>query len=222
MTQKTAPRVLSFKTLPRAPLWFNIFYSAFVLVVIAVYWVKYGPANFLWFSDIAFFGMAYALWRDDARFTSMMAIGVLPLEFIWAFSYFSGFFSADGQTWMGVADYMFDAALPLWLRALSWFHFMMIGAVIYMLLRKGYDKGALIPQTILALAVLAATHMWGIKEDNPNMIYPPGNLDEIIPQPIYSALQPIVLFGCIILPMHLLLKKYWPLKSAAAARGARA
>lgn len=198
--------------LPPVPLWFKTFYTAFVFVVIAVYWVKYGPANFLWFSDIAFFGMAYALWRDDALFPSMMAIGVLPLEFIWTFSYFSGFVGDYGQTWLGVGDYMFDQALPLWLRALSWFHFFMIGTVIYMLLRKGYDKRALIPQTVLAIIVLAATHIWGIKEDNPNMIYPPGDLGEIIPQPVYSALQPFVLFGGVILPMHLLLKKYWPLK----------
>jgi hypothetical protein len=205
------------KPLPPVPLWFKTFYTAFVFIVISVYWVKYGPANFLWFSDIAFFGMAYALWRDDALFPSMMAIGVLPLEFIWTFSYFSGFFGDYGQTWMGVGDYMFDQNLPLWLRLLSWFHFFMIGTVIYMLLRKGYDKRALIPQTILAMVVLAATHLWGIKEDNPNMIYPPGDFGEIIPQPVYSALQPFVLFGCVILPMHLLLKKYWPLKTAAAA-----
>ena len=199
--------------LPPVPLWFKTFYTAFVFIVIAVYWVKYGPANFLWFSDIAFFGMAYALWRDDALFPSMMAIGVLPLEFIWTFSYFSGFVGDYGQTWMGVGDYMFDQNLPMWLRALSWFHFFMIGAVIYMLLRKGYDKRAFIPQTVLAMVVLAATHIWGIKEDNPNMIYPPGDFDQIISQPLYSALQPFVLFGCIILPMHLLLKKYWPLKT---------
>lgn len=201
--------------LPPVPLWFKLFYTAFVFVVIAVYWVKYGPANFLWFSDIAFFGMAYALWRDDALFPSMMAIGVLPLEFIWMFSYFSGFVGAYGQTWLGVGDYMFDAALPLWLRLLSWFHFLMIGSVIYMLLRKGYDRRALVPQIILALAVLGATHLWGIKEDNPNMIYPPGDIGKLIAQPVYSALQPFVLVGAVILPMHLVLKKFWPLRRAA-------
>lgn len=66
---------------------------------------------------------------------------------------------------------MFDSSLPYWLRALSWFHFAMIGAVIYMLLRQGYDSRALVPQTVLAMAVLVLTHLWGIKEDNPNMIW---------------------------------------------------
>lgn len=203
-------------TLPPVPLWFKIPYTALVAVVIAVYWRMYGPANFLWFSDIAFFGMAYAMWRDDSLFTGMMAIGVLPLEFIWAFSYLSGFVGSYGETWLGVGDYMFDSSLPYWLRALSWFHFAMIGAVIYMLLRKGYDSRALVPQTVLAMAVLVLTHLWGIKEDNPNMIYPPGDFGQVIAQPLYSALQPLVLFGCVILPMHLLLKKFWPLKSGQA------
>lgn len=66
-------------------------------MVVAVYWRMYGQANFLWFSDIAFFGMAYAMWRDDSLFTGMMAIGVLPLEFIWAFSYLSGFVGSYGR-----------------------------------------------------------------------------------------------------------------------------
>lgn len=206
-------------TLPPVSRAINVAYSMFVLVVIVVYWKMYGPANFLWFSDIAFFGMAYAMWKDDSMFPSMMAIGVLPLELVWAFSYFSGFVGDYGQTWLGVGDYMFDQSLPLWLRLLSWFHFAMIAALIYMLLRKGYDSRALVPQTVLAMVVLVATHLWGIKEDNPNMIYPPGDFDQVIAQPLYSALQPLVLFGCIILPMHLLLKKFWPLRQSQPSGG---
>lgn len=201
-------------TLPPLPLWFKIPYTLLVVVVIAVYWRMYGPANFLWFSDIAFFGMAYAMWRDDGLFPSMMAIGVLPLEFVWMFSYLSGFVGDYGSTWLGVGDYMFDQSLPLWLRGLSLFHFAMIFAVIYMVARKRYDTRALVPQTVLAMVVLLATHIWGIKEDNPNLIYPPGDFDQIIAQPVYSALQPLVLFGGIILPMHLLLKKFWPITRA--------
>lgn len=74
-------------TLPPVPRAINIAYSLFVLVVIVVYWKMYGTANFLWFSDIAFFGMAYAIWKDDSLFPSMMAIGVLPLGSSWTFSY---------------------------------------------------------------------------------------------------------------------------------------
>jgi hypothetical protein len=35
------------------PLWLKIAYTLFVCILVQVYWRQYGPANFLWFSDIA-------------------------------------------------------------------------------------------------------------------------------------------------------------------------
>lgn len=193
------------------PLWVKISYSLLAVVVLAVYWVKYSPANFLWFSDIAFFAMAYALWTDNRLISSMMAIGVLPLESLWVFSYLSGFF-LEGHAILGVGNYMFDDTLPLWLRALSLFHFPMIFAVIYMIRRRGYDTRALVPQVILAMIVIVMTHLWGIRADNVNMIYPPGDLARYIPQIWWSALMPAVLVGCVMLPMHKLLQNIAPPK----------
>lgn len=193
------------------PLWVKIPYTLLVAVVFVVYWREYGPANFLWFSDIAFFAMCYALWADNRLVSSMMAIGVLPLETFWVFSYFSGFV-LDGQAVLGVGNYMFDDSLPLWLRALSLFHFPMIFAVIYMLWRRGYDRRALVPQVFLALAVVVMTHLWGIREDNVNMIYPPGDVAAIIPHMVWSPLMPAVLVLGIIIPMHLLLGRIAPPK----------
>jgi len=43
------------------PLWLKIAYPLFVCVVVAVYWLKYGAGNFLWFSDIALFPIVMAL-----------------------------------------------------------------------------------------------------------------------------------------------------------------
>lgn len=199
------------KTAPPIPLWVKIPYTLMVAVVVVVYWIKYGPANFLWFSDIAFFAMCYVLWCDDRFVTSMMAIGVLPLETFWVVSYLSGFV-LDGHALLGVGNYMFDDTLPLWLRGLSLFHFPMIFAVVYMLWRRGYDPRALVPQVILSLVVLIMTHLWAIPEDNVNMIYPPGDIANLIPQSVWSALMPAVLVGCIIVPMHLLLSKIAPMK----------
>lgn len=198
------------------PLWGKIPYTVLVVVVFVVYWREYTPANFLWFSDIAFFAMCYALWTDNRLVSSMMAIGVLPLEVFWVVSYLSGFF-LDGQAVLGVGNYMFDDTLPLWLRALSLFHFPMIFAVIYMIWRRGYDACALVPQVVLAMIVIVMTHLWGIREDNVNMIYPPGDLAQRIPQIWWSGLMPLVLVGGIILPMHLLLRRIAPPKEVKTA-----
>ena len=49
------------------PLWIKIAYTLFICVLVPVYWVQYGPGNFLWFSDIALFVTAAALWLETRR-----------------------------------------------------------------------------------------------------------------------------------------------------------
>ena len=38
---------------PTIPLWLKLAYSVFIAVLVPAYWWYYGPANFLWFSDLA-------------------------------------------------------------------------------------------------------------------------------------------------------------------------
>src|SRR5690606_25677673 len=42
---------------PAYPLWATLPVTAYVAVLIPVYWNEYGPGNFLWFSDIALFAV---------------------------------------------------------------------------------------------------------------------------------------------------------------------
>jgi len=42
-------------------LWLKLAYTAMVVAIVPVYYVHYGPANFLWFSDIALVVTAVAL-----------------------------------------------------------------------------------------------------------------------------------------------------------------
>ena len=37
----------------RLPLWLKLVYTAFVAVLVPVYWYYYGPTNFLYFCDVA-------------------------------------------------------------------------------------------------------------------------------------------------------------------------
>jgi hypothetical protein len=37
----------------RLPLWLKLAYSAFMAVLVPVYWYYYGPTNFLYFCDVA-------------------------------------------------------------------------------------------------------------------------------------------------------------------------
>lgn len=35
------------------PIWLKLAYTLFVCALVPIYWRQYGPANFLWFSDVA-------------------------------------------------------------------------------------------------------------------------------------------------------------------------
>jgi hypothetical protein len=54
--------------LAELPLWAQLADIAFVAVVVPVYAVRYGPGNFLWFSDVALIGSVAALSCSTAAY----------------------------------------------------------------------------------------------------------------------------------------------------------
>ena len=186
------------------PLWVRLPFTLFVAVLVPVYWRNYGPGNFLWFSDIALFAVLIALWTGNRLVYSMMAVGVLPLEMVWTVDFLSG-----GRL-IGLAAYMFDASLPLYLRGLSLFHLMLPPLILWMLIRQGYDRRALVAQTLLAWAVLPLSFVLTSPEDNINWVYGIGPdaalaLPPLLYLGLYIALLPLVVFA----PMHLLLRRFF-------------
>jgi len=185
----------------RYPLWVTIPYLIFVIVLIPMYLRQYGPQNFLWFSDISLFATLIAVWTGNRMLASMMAVGVLPLEVVWAADFFTG-----GH--IGLAGYMYDARIPLMLRVMSLFHLVFPVIVVWMLIRQGYDNRAIYLQTLVAWIVLPASYLIGTKEENINWVYGPGGVPQGWAEPvtyllIYMAFLPV----CIYLPTHLALRK---------------
>jgi hypothetical protein len=183
------------------PLWIKISYTTLAIIIFPIYLYKYGAVNFLWFSDIAFFMMVPALWFKSRIISSMMAIGVLPIETIWLVSLFTG------GAFLGIANYMYDTELPLWLRLLSFFHFAVIGAIIYMIGKFGYDKRALFPQIILSLIVVFLTRNFSDKVDNINMVFLPEAFSGYMSENFYTVAMPVALVFIFIIPTHFILKK---------------
>ena len=188
--------------MPVYPLWATLPYTLLVLIIVPVYWVEYGPGNFLWFSDIAMFVVLVSLWTGNRLIYSMMAVGVLPFEIVWL---------ADiltlGQL-TGVAAYMFDDELPLWLRALSLFHVPLVFFLTWMLIRQGYARRALPLQTLFAWLLLPLT--WWLTEpgDNINWVHGLGpDANEILPPVLYLLLYMGLLPVVIYLPAHFALRR---------------
>ena len=186
------------------PLWIKIGYTALVALIVPVYWRRYGPKNFLWFSDIALLTLVVALWIESALLTSMMAVSVLPLELLWNLSYISGL--VTGRQIKGLTGYMFNRKYSLFLRSLSLFHVILPPLLLFVLWRLGYDSRALVLQTLAAWVVLPITYL-AKPQENINWVYglgaePQKGMHPLLWLGLLMFLYPL----CVYLPTHLLLR----------------
>ena len=103
----------------RIPLTAKLLYTAFVAVLVPVYWSYYGPTNFLYFCDTALLLTGIGMWLESALLISMCAVGILLPQILWLADFGTSFL---GFHLTGMTGYMFDHNLPLFTRCLSFFH----------------------------------------------------------------------------------------------------
>ena len=187
-------------------LWLKIVYTLFICVLVPVYWLRYGPGNFLWFSDIALFLTAVALWLESSLLASMMALSVIVLELVWIVDFLIGLIS--GSSLIGLSAYMFDSRISLAIRALSLFHIFLPLLLVWLLFRFGYNPRALVAQTLLAWIVLPASYFLTKPSQNINWVYGlGGGQQKWMPAQLYLVLLMLAFPLVLYLPTHFLLKK---------------
>jgi hypothetical protein len=210
----SAPSLVAAQTLDAAAvemvnIGFRVVFTVLVAVVVPVYLVKYGPANFLWFSDIGLLGICAALWLEQRLLGSMMALAVLVPETVWVLSFVTGAIVKErGITTL--AAYMFDTRIPLFLRALSGaFHLALPPGALWVVYEYGYDDRAFIAQTVLAWLVLPATLWLAPPAKNVNWVrgfgHPPRRR---MPLPLHFGLVMLLYPLLIYLPTHLVLRYF--------------
>ena len=67
----------------RLPLWLKLVYTAFMVVLVPVYWYYYGPTNFLYFCDVALILTLVGIWIESPLLISMCAVGILAPQTLW-------------------------------------------------------------------------------------------------------------------------------------------
>jgi hypothetical protein len=188
------------------PLWLKVLYTVYLCVLVPVYWVHWGPRNFLWFSDIALLATGAALWLESSLLASMMALAIALPELAWNADFFGRLLA--GRQLLGLSGYMFDARRPLYLRGLSLFHVALPVILVWMVHRLGYDRRAWVAQTAVALVVLPLC--WWLTEpgDNVNWVYGPGSAPQTAIPPVLYLAGVMVFFPVVIyLPTHLILRR---------------
>jgi hypothetical protein len=191
----------------RIPRCLKLAYAAFVAVLVPTYWLEYGPANFLWGSDIALLVTLAGLWLESRLLLSMMALAILIPELGWSVDLLIRLTAGVDAIEFRGTRYMFDASVPLFVRSLSLlFHVALPVVLLWSLYRLGYHRRALLAQTLLAWIVFPVSYLVSDPAANINWVYGFGNTPQTwLPGPLYvlllMALFPLVLY----LPTHLLL-----------------
>ena len=131
---------------PRLPLALKLLVTAFVAVMVPVYYRNYGPTNFLYFCDISLLLCLISLWTERALFASMAAVGILLPQALWCLDFLGELL---GVHLVGLTAYMFDPNRSLFLRGLSFFHGWLPFLLLFLVKRLGYDRRALWAWTAL-------------------------------------------------------------------------
>lgn len=208
---------------PRLPLWLKLAYTAFLAVLIPVYWINYGPTNFLYFCDVALLLTLVGMWRESPLLLSLPAVGILLPQLVWCVD-----FAAHLLGWKltGMTDYMFDPHRSVFLRGLSLFHGWLPFLLFYAVRRLGYDRRALGAWSALAAALCVVSYfllpaagavvadpkiprnvnyVWGFSEETPQTWLPPL---------AYLGAWIAALVGLVYAPTHALLRKTCPTEAA--------
>ena len=197
------------------PLPLKLAYTAFVAVLVVYYWAEYGPTNFLYFCDLALFLTLWSVWTERSLAASMAGVGILLPQLGWQVDFLS---TAAGIPLLGLTDYMFDDAYPLFARGLSFFHFWLPLLIVFVIARLGYDRRALVAWTLPAWAVMLISYGflpaagaeldWPTQPRNINYVFGPSSAEPqtMMPPLAWLALLLVGLPLVVYLPTHLVLQ----------------
>jgi hypothetical protein len=206
----------------RLPLWLKLAYTAFMAVLVPVYWASYGPTNFLYFCDVALLITLLAIWIESPLLASMCAVGIIGSQTLWVVDFVLNIF---GIKLTGLTDYMFMADHSLFLRGLSLFHGWLPFLLVYLVWRLGYDGRGLPAWTVVAWALILISfffmpgprpdaglapvnidYVWGFSDTEPQHWMPPG---------VWVVALMILLPLLLYVPVHFLLRRTMPKRVSA-------
>ena len=192
---------------PLIPLWVKICYTLFVTALVPVYWWYYGPANFLWGSDIALLLGLVGFWLECSLLVSMMAVMVVIADTLWILDLVARLIL--GPELFGFTsgtDYMFDTDIPLFVRLFSLFHAAMPPLLLWGIFRLGYHHRALMAQIIFSWFILPITYLVSDVERNINWVFGFGpEPQQWLPEHLYVVFLMVFFPITLFLPTHLIL-----------------
>ena len=197
----------------------KLIYTAFVAVLVPVYWRDYGPTNFLYFCDVSLLLTLVAVWKEDSLLASIATVGIVLPQTLWMADFIA---EAAGLRLTGMTCYMYDGKYPLFTRFLSFFHFWLPLLLLWLVWRLGYDRRALPWCAVGSCVLLLVCYFFmpppPAPADNPNLpvninyVYGFGDKEPqtMMPPLAYLAMLMVALPLLLQAPAHFLLARWFP------------
>ena len=181
----------------KIPLSVKVAYSAFMAILIPYYYHEYGLYNFLWFCDVALIVTFIGMWKDSKFLISTQAVAIVFLQFVWCIDFF--FNMAFQRPLVGLATYMFDPEILLFVRGLSLFHGWLPFLLLWLVSRMGYDRNAWKAQIGICWTVLLTAFM---VLPGPDTLA--GNVNNVFGwgETVQAAVHPVAWLGIVLLVCH--------------------
>jgi hypothetical protein len=214
VTDVIAPKRVKSLRHAALPLTVKVLWTAFVVVWAPIYWRQYGPQNFLFYCDLGNVLILLGLWLESRFIFSWQAVGLLVFQTLYSVDLLTAFLSGHHAT--GGTEYMFDPAIPLFVRALGLYHFIVPVLLLFGLRRLGYDARAWKWQILLMAVVVPVCFYWH-PADNINFVRGFGHEQHSMPGWLYLigylAVVPLAVYW----PTHLVLRHFCQPNGTTAA-----
>ena len=213
VTDVIGPKRPSQQRQSRIPLALKLVWTALVLVWVPVYWRQYGPQNFLYYCDIGNLLITLGLWLESRFILSWQAVGLVVFEILYDIDLLVALVLGHHTT--GGTEYMFDPHIPLLVRTLGLYHFVVPVLLLWAVYRLGYDSRGWKWQIVLMAIVVPICFFWH-PEDNINFARGIGHEQHIVPGWLYLVAYLIVVPLVIYWPTHVVLRRFCQPTSSTA------
>jgi hypothetical protein len=189
----------------RIPLWLKIGWTAFVIVWAPLYLRQYGAQNFLFYCDLGNLLIMVGLWLESRLIISWQAVGLLVFQSLYAVDLLGALLLRRHA--FGGTEYMFDPAIPVFVRALGLYHIVVPVLLLWAVQRLGYNRGAWKWPNVLMAIVVPINFFWR-PEANVNFARGIGHEQHMMPSWLYLLGYLIVVPLVIYWPTHWALRKW--------------
>jgi len=175
--------------------WVSVLWLAVWLPTYTAFW---GGANFLHICNVAVILSCLGFLFESPLLLSSQAVFSILGNFFWALDFLNAL--VTGHPLFGGTEYMWNASIPLWVRCLSLYHFVLPLLLLWGLHRSGYDRQGWKLQGVISLLVLSLSRFTD----------PAKNINFVFRDPLLRKTWGMASLHVIVIWVGLIVLIYWP------------